>query len=96
MRPAELRARAIAAALAGAGASIPITNQMVAEGQLFAPVGSQTAEAPPASPVGVTYGRNRHNTSAHVGGILLLAGGVILVLHLGGFRLAFDVGMGRG
>jgi hypothetical protein len=76
-------------------ATVPITNGMMqAGGQVFQALGGG-AEAPPVAQ-SVTGGMTEHNTSAHVGVILLAAGGLILALHLGGFRLAFDVGMGRG
>lgn len=77
-------------------ATVPITNgDMSAGAQVFQPLSSGT-EAPPASAYTVGYSSGAHNTSLHVGVILLAAGAVILGLHLGGFRLAFDVGMGRG
>jgi hypothetical protein len=74
-------------------ATVPITNGMMASSQSFAPVGSPTAEGPP---VAIPVAGMEHSTNLHVGAMLLGAGAVILLFHLGGFRLAFDVGMGRG
>lgn len=76
-------------------ATVPITNGDMSAGALYQQPLASSAEAPPAAAYAVGFTSGAHNTSLHVGGILLLAGGVILALHLGGFRLAFDVGMGR-
>jgi hypothetical protein len=73
-------------------ATVPVTNSMVAEGQQMMSLGSP-GEAPPVS---IPLGGTDHSSNLHVGLILLAAGGVIAAFHLGGFRLAFDVGMGRG
>ena len=95
MTPAEARARVLEGlALAGGSATVPITNGMIQAGaQLFQPLTSPAAESPPA---GVSTGASGHATNYHVGGIILGFGALILALHLMGFRLAFDVGLGRG
>ena len=73
-------------------ATVPITNGQMSAGALSTqPLGSP-AEAPPE---GLTV-QGPHNTSLHVGLWALGAIGFIAFFHLGGFRIAFDVGMGRG
>ena len=67
---------------------------MVADAQAFAPIGSPQAEAPPEA-TGVPTGRAQHATNIHVALWVLAAGGFIIAWHLSGFRIAFDVGMGR-
>lgn len=77
-------------------ASVPITSAMVADpaqGGGFMPLGGGS-EAPPAA-VGVAPGGKQHATNVHVGMWLLGAGAFIAAWHLSGFRMAFDVGMGR-
>ena len=99
---AIVRANVIAGVpMAGGSATVPITNGDMAAGALsFAPIG---AEAPP---VGATVGatsaapaassaRNDHNTALHLGGFLLACGLFIAWWHGGGFRMAYDVSLGR-
>jgi hypothetical protein len=85
------------------GLAIPITNGHVQAGaQVFAGSGSPEAAPPqvPGSSAADVQGTGAlsgtHNTPMHVGGLLLFAGAVIFGLHYLGFRVAFDVGMGRG
>ena len=96
MRTCDVSARVAAGVkLAGGSATVPITNGMMAQGQEFAPLGVSAAESPPAAS-GAMIGHTEHATNLHVGGLLLFAGGFIIFWHLGGFRMAFDIGMGRG
>lgn len=80
-------------------ATVPITNgQMQAGAQIFAPLGG---EAGPGMGSVAVAGVSPRSTSGFqtnhaVGGTLLGFGVLLLVLHLSGFRLAFDVGLGRG
>jgi hypothetical protein len=80
--------------------AIPLTNgHMQAGAQQFA--GSAPVVAPqPTANASEVQGTGRltapHNTPMHVAGIVLFAGAVVLGLHFMGFRLAFDVGLGRG
>jgi hypothetical protein len=80
----------------------PLTNgHMQAGAQVYAGAGSDAA--PPQVPgssaadvQGTGALSGMHNTPLHVGGIVLFAGAVIFGLHFLGFRVAFDVGLGRG
>lgn len=80
----------------------PITNgHLQAGAQVFAAGG---ASAPPPAEAGGSAADvqgtgdllGRHNTPLHVAGLALTAGIVIFTLHALGFRIAFDVGLGRG
>lgn len=84
--------------------AVPITNGTMSAGaQVFAGTGSGVGsyEQAPTGPgsVAAVQGTGAlsgpHNTPMHVAGILLLAGGVVIALHMLGFRFGFDVGMGR-
>lgn len=79
-------------------ATVPITSQMVADagagsGGGFMPLGG-AGEASPAA-VGIPTANTGHATNVHVAMWLLGAGGIVAFFHLGGFRFAFDVGLGR-
>jgi len=76
-------------------ATVPITSAMVADGGQMMNLGSP-AEAPPTA-AGVATGApsKQHSTNVHMALWMLGAFGVVAGFHLGGFRLAFDVGMGR-
>ncbi|HUE26303.1 MAG TPA: hypothetical protein VMP89_05980 [Solirubrobacteraceae bacterium] len=75
-------------------ASVPITSQMVAEGSNMQQLGAPS-EAPPTG-VGYAMPASRqHATNIHMALWMLGAFGVIAAFHLGGWRMAFDVGMGR-
>lgn len=87
--------------------AIPITNgHMSAGAQAFVGGGSggrgETAGAPDptvsttaADMQGTGALSGMHNTPLHVAGLLVLAGTTIFALHYLGFRVAFDVGLGR-
>lgn len=78
-------------------ASVPITSAMVADpaqGQGgFMQLGA-AAEGPPST-VGIAVGSSAHATNVHVAMWLLAGGAFIAAWHFSGFRMAFDVGMGR-
>lgn len=80
-------------------ASVPITSAMVADPSQggFMTLGGAAEASPSSMPaaVGVAPGGKQHATNVHVGMWLLGAGVFIAGWHLSGFRMAFDVGMGR-
>jgi hypothetical protein len=83
--------------------AVPVTNGMMTAGaQVFAgSAGVGSYEQPPAGggSVAAVQGTGSlaglHNTPLHVAGILLVAGTIIIGAHYLGFRIGFDVGLGR-
>ena len=85
------------------GVAIPSTNGSMSAGILSMQHPSTGTPPPPASGqpnaaevVGTGQLAGAHNTPMHVAGILLLAGGALVFFKFSGFRVAFDVGLGRG
>ncbi len=78
-------------------ATVPITSAMVADpSQGYMHLGGPGEAPPGAAAVGIAQPAGKqHATNVHVGMWLLGAGIFIGAWHLSGFRMAFDVGMGR-
>ena len=84
--------------MAGGSATVPITNGDMAAGALnFAPLGSEAPAvgATSAAPASSTGGANQHNTALHLGVFVLALGLFIAVWDGAGFRMAYDVSLGR-
>jgi hypothetical protein len=76
-------------------ASVPITSRMVAEGGNMMALGGPGETAPAAVGYAMPGGSPRHATNIHMALWMLGAFGVIAAYHFGGWRMGFDVGVGR-
>lgn len=75
-------------------AAVPVTQGMISAGAQGFQSEARANAAPPSMSAGAYMGE--HNTPMHVAAIALVALGVVVALHVSGFRFAFDVGLGRG
>jgi hypothetical protein len=99
MSPAEARARTLAGMrMAGGSATVPITNGDMAAGALnFAPLGGEAPNVGVSSSAPASSGTaaQQHNTALHLGAFLLAMGLFIALWDGSGFRMAYDVSLGR-